>query len=280
MSTPLVLIGDEVTDLPDSYLTGHGVYEDDGKVFVARVGTLVHIEKLVYVKALHSRYEATVGDVVIGRVAEIQSNRWMLDIQGSQRGQLPLGSVWIPGSEQRIKTDSDQLKMREHFQESDLVLCEVQRVQQDNQSVSLHTRSSRYGRLENGCLTIVPCELVPSQEKHMELYPNGVYVILGRNGYIWTGSPPIESEEDALNSAVHEAHVYREVTRDLRVPIIRTRNCIRLLADHQVAINKKNILALCALSVNEDLPVARLLDPCVGHGLVRRALHVSNSVPS
>jgi exosome complex RNA-binding protein Rrp4 len=51
--------------------------------------------------------------------------------------------------------------------------------------ISLHTRSLKYGKLENGQLIIVPSSLVKRLPQHYISFPWGIDVILGRNGYIW-----------------------------------------------------------------------------------------------
>lgn len=74
--------------------------------------------------------------------------------------------------------------MRTFFEEGDLLVAEVQSLFSDG-SISLHTRSLRYGKLRNGQLVGVPRGLVRRLKSHFFSLPCGVDLILGLNGYIW-----------------------------------------------------------------------------------------------
>ena len=73
--------------------------------------------------------------------------------------------------------------MRDLFVEGDLVSAEIQNFYNDG-AVSLHTRSLKYGKLENA-LVVVPCYIVKRLPQHFFKLPCGVHVLLGLNGYIW-----------------------------------------------------------------------------------------------
>lgn len=72
------------------------------------------------------RYEPEVGDVVVGRVSEVGSDRWLVDIRSHQRGQLQLASIHLPGGEQRRRNATDQLDMRKFYQEGDVICVSQQ----------------------------------------------------------------------------------------------------------------------------------------------------------
>lgn len=109
------------------------------------------------------------------------------------------------------KSVEDELQMREYLKEGDLVSAEVQQCFYDG-SLSLHTRSLRYGKLgqgqrilqtffllkirKNPFLVIrVPSFLVRRRKAHIHNLPFGVSVILGCNGFIWIA--PLVSNEEA-----------------------------------------------------------------------------------
>lgn len=134
--------------------------------------------------ATNSRYVGEVGDLVVGRVTAVENKRWKVDIRGQQEAALQLSSVNLPGGEQRMRNQEDMLQMRNLFMESDLLSAEIQNIASDG-LISLHTRSLKYGKLENGQLAIVPASLVPRLPQHCITLPWNVDMILGRNGYIW-----------------------------------------------------------------------------------------------
>lgn len=98
---------------------------------------------------MRARYTPEIGDLVVGRIVEVQSRRWKVDVAAPLLAQLPLSAINLPGGILRRRTTTDELQIRTFFSEGDLVLAEVQSVHQDG-SASLHTRSLKYGKLRNG----------------------------------------------------------------------------------------------------------------------------------
>ncbi len=86
--------------------------------------------------------------------------------------------------QQRRRTAEDSLQMRAFFAEGDLLSAEVQAVHHDG-SVSLHTRSTKYGKLVSGQLLCVPQALIKRCKQHFLDLQADVSIILGNNGYIW-----------------------------------------------------------------------------------------------
>ncbi len=68
--------------------------------------------------------------------------------------------------------------MRNFFQESDLLVAEVQMMFQDGSS-ALHTRSLRYGKLKNGVLVKVSSNLIQRLKTHF------VHLYLEDAGVTW-----------------------------------------------------------------------------------------------
>ena len=89
------------------------------------------------------------GDLVVGRVVEVQPRRWRVDVGAAQLAALPLSAVNLPGGILRRRTDADELQMRALFAEGDALVAEVQQLFADGAAV-LHARSLRYGKLRNG----------------------------------------------------------------------------------------------------------------------------------
>ncbi|KAF8822278.1 putative exosome component 2 [Cardiosporidium cionae] len=124
----LVIPGD-ILDVEPGYIKGHGICEIDGKLIANYCGIVKKVNKLIYVSPLNSRYVGHAGDVVVGRIDEISNGKWLVDVGSSQRAQLSLQSINLPGSVQRKRLDEDYLEMRKFFMEGDIVCCEVQRTQ-------------------------------------------------------------------------------------------------------------------------------------------------------
>lgn len=144
------------TSTEDSFLRGHGTYiqkDSNGKLQLRAsvTGTVVRVNKLISVEAVAlNTYAGQVGDLIVGRIVSIGNARWNVDLGGNVIAALPLSGVHLPGSIQRVRTAADVLEMRAHLQEGDLVSAEVHKILSSNNSLQLHTRSVRYGKLENG----------------------------------------------------------------------------------------------------------------------------------
>ena len=149
------------------------------------------VGKLVFVKPLRARYRAEVGDVVVGRVAEVRDKRWKVKLRARQEGVLMLSAVSLPGDVQRRRTQEDELSMRSVFREGDVVCAEVQQLYQDG-AVVLHTRSAKYGKLEAGRLVQVDPVLIRRLKQHFVALPElGLFLVLGCNGYVWVGKAAV-----------------------------------------------------------------------------------------
>jgi exosome complex component RRP4 len=182
----VVTPGQVISTDTGAFLRGHGTYLSGRNELVASVaGVVEKVNQLITVRPLVSRYIGEVGDIVVGRVTDVASKRWKVDVNGQQDGSLMLSSVTLPGGDQRRRTYADQLQMRAFFVENDLISAEIQEVRYDG-SLSLHTRSLRYGKLENGQFVAVASPLVKRMKQHMVTLPGiGIDVILGTNGYVW-----------------------------------------------------------------------------------------------
>ncbi|CAH0486016.1 unnamed protein product [Peronospora farinosa] len=195
----LVTPGQIISTDTGAFLRGHGTYLSNHNELVASVAGIVEkVNQLITVRPLVSRYIGEVGDIIVGRVTNVASKRWKVDVNGQQDASLMLSSVTLPGGDQRRRTYADQLQMRAFFVENDLISAEIQEVRYDG-SLSLHTRSLRYGKLENGQFVAVASPLVKRMKQHMVTLPDiGIDVILGTNGYIWVSrSMAVLGEEDS-----------------------------------------------------------------------------------
>ncbi|XP_053138604.1 exosome complex component RRP4 isoform X3 [Hemicordylus capensis] len=124
---------------------GHGTYLGDEKLVASVAGVVDRVNKLVCVKALKTRYNGEVGDIVVGRITEVQQKRWKVETNSRLDSVLLLSSMNLPGGELRRRSAEDELAMRDYLQEGDLISAEVQAVFSDG-AVSLHTRSLKYGK--------------------------------------------------------------------------------------------------------------------------------------
>ncbi|KIY52970.1 hypothetical protein FISHEDRAFT_34305 [Fistulina hepatica ATCC 64428] len=269
-----------------AFMRGHGTYVDNEEVISSLAGTVERVNKLVTVRPLRTRYNPEVGDLVVGRITEVQPRRWKVDANSRQDAVLMLSSVNLPGGVQRRKLESDELQMRNFFEEGDLLVAEIQAFFADG-SMSLHTRSLRYGKLRNGQLVVVPPVLIRRLKSHFISLPCDVDLVLGLNGYIWVskhiednnrGADGFDAQEvysnqnqaSALNShfrATHAIQLIQHIDHSTRAAISRVSNIIRILAAHFIPITDSVTLDAYEWSVERGLDVKALLQYDIGEAL-------------
>jgi exosome complex component RRP4 len=222
-----------------------------------------------------------VGDIIVGRIAEVCSKRWKVDIQGYQDAVLHLSSVNLPGGEQRKRNYEDQLQMRTFFSEGDLVSAEVQSVSSDG-AVALHTRSLKYGKLENGQFVRVPTHLIKKVKQHSLTLECGVDIIIGNNGYIWIArsrhvdlGAQAEAEELELDA---EIHANTPTPYDMRLKICRVRNVIVALASISALISPDAIVAMYRRSEDMGMHPKELIEPSAVLRLLTSAMGAEHEV--
>ena len=188
-----------------------------------------------------------------------------------QQATLLLSSINLPGGVQRRRTTADELNMRHFFVENDLISAEVQSFFADG-AMSLHTRSSKYGKLRYGQLAKVTPSLIKRCAQHMQSLPCNVDIILGMNGFLWIqsgGRLDMDSEErekatgdeDAKTLEAHDAGRQDWLpSAEAREAIARVQNAALALDSAFVAIHPDTIMSVYESSKRAQVSVADMLD--------------------
>lgn len=180
-----VVAGDRISSVSSGFMSGHGTAVEEGFVVSCVSGRVSRVNKLISVIPTGGRYLGAVGDLVVGEVVEVGHKSWRLEVGGVRLASLALSSVNLPDDEQRIRTREDALVMRTLFDAGDLVCAEVSKVRPDG-TIALHTRSNRYGKLENGEVVKVRAGLVRRLPAHFaKVAEDSVELAIGNNGWIW-----------------------------------------------------------------------------------------------
>ncbi|PSN36828.1 Exosome complex component RRP4 [Blattella germanica] len=139
----------EILTCASGFMGGHGTYPDADAHVASVAGVVQQVNKLISVQPIKNRYDGAVGDVVVGRITEVQQKRW-----------------------KRKRSVEDEHMMRKYLQEGDLISAEVQKKGHDDGSLLLYTRSSKYGkpvpredreviaRLRNCILALANCRMM------------------------------------------------------------------------------------------------------------------------
>ncbi|KAB0800870.1 hypothetical protein PPYR_05224 [Photinus pyralis] len=252
---PKIFTPGEIISEQQEFMRGHGTYEEDIYLKASVAGIKEQVNKLISIRPLKSRYNGEIGDVVVGRITEVQQKRWKVDTNSRLDSLLLLSSVNLPGGELRRRSAEDEHMMRQYLQEGDLISAEVQNVFSDG-SLSLHTRSFKYGKLSQGVMLKVFPSLIKRSKTHFHDLPIGASVILGNNGFVWI-SPTMVNQEDNVGGFTQ--NLEEVVPRGTRETIGRLRNCILALAQSNVMLFDTSILYAYEESLKYN--VAELLLP-------------------
>lgn len=252
-------------------IRGHGTFATpDSTAIIATVaGTLQKTNKLLSIRPLRARYTPEIGDLVVGRVVEVQTKRWKVDLSAPLLAHLPLSAINLPGGILRKRTSTDELAIRSFFSEGDLLVAEVQSIYHDG-SASLHTRSLKYGKLRNGVFLAVSgtgggSGVVRARRQVWTVHTsNGggdVDVVLGVNGYIWIckhgsggelassmSQVSITRLEDTVSLSAY-ANWNDPIPPATRREIARLAGCIRALVECSVRVDEEMVMRAYEASV-------------------------------
>lgn len=245
----------------DDVMSGHGTFPIRDGLAASVSGIKVQYSRLFLVEPYKSKYVPKIGDVVVGRITNVQKARWKVDVNYRMAAILHLNNVNLPGGELRRKGLEDEIAMVKHLSVGDLVSAEVQQIRMRGQ-VQLHTRNLKYGKLGQGIVVKVPPSLVKPQKEYMhELF--GVAIIIGCNGVIWI-SPARNSDLDGgYNTDFTSA-----VPIEKRMAIVRTAACVRLLAKMLICIYDVSLIS--AYSASQPYYAKDLANPEVSTTLAPR----------
>lgn len=262
-----VLPGDCITS-DGSYMRGHGTYHDDAvdegdnsasvtdkNLISSLAGVVEQINRLISVRPLRTRYIGSIGDVVVGRITEVQQKRWKVETNARLTSVLLLPSVNLPGGELRRKTSEDELLMKNYLSEGDLICAEVQTLYEDG-VLGLYTRSLKYGKLGQGVVVQVSPSLIAKRKTHCHNLPNGVYLVLGNNGRIFISTTSSSSQNSGGFVIDHS-----EISLADRESIARVRNCILALSVNKIMLDFTSIMAAYEISESLNFTNVSLLKP-------------------
>lgn len=262
----------------DSFLRGHGTYIEktsaEQRLIASVTGTVQRVNKLISVESVcSSNYDAHTGDLVVGRIAAVGGARWSVTLIGHARpASLPLSGVHLPGGVQRVRTAQDAREMRQYLEEGDIVSAEVHKVQADG-TVFLHTRSFRYGKLQNGCVITVPPSLVPRRKNHyFDSFLDRFEVLFGCNGMIWmqrklhnndSTTNPADGNQDLaeLQERRRSEHARLPYSLDERKSLARLRNCFECLRLTHTVVTPESVEEVFKKSIESNIFLADMTTP-------------------
>jgi exosome complex component RRP4 len=241
----------------EGFLRGHGTFLDGNNILASIAGVVETVNKFVMVRALKSRYQGEVGDVVVGRVVGLTHKRWQIESNAKQDAFLLLSAIDLPGEVRRRRTEADSFNMRSLFVERDLISAEVQSNFVDG-GMQLHIRT-KYGKLGDGVLVRVSPSLIRRSTTHFHELDCGCNMIIGNNGFIWIYPQSEEMDEDAKEKKSAPTEIY--VSSEVRIIMARLRNSIITLSTCKKAIYPLTIMEVYNKSLEKHIHPKEMLLP-------------------
>ncbi|KAF2458562.1 hypothetical protein BDY21DRAFT_205889 [Lineolata rhizophorae] len=284
----IVTPGEIITDDPQ-WMRGHGTYIPHNSTAIRSTvaGTILKTNKLLSIVPLRARYTPEIGDLVVGRIVEVQQRRWRVDVAAPLLAALPLSAINLPGGTLRKRTAVDELNIRGFFTEGDLLVAEVQGIFNDG-SAGLHTRSLKYGKLRNGYFMSVTGSggsggsrggVARSRRQVFTLTTTrgggDVDVILGVNGYIWIAKhvePPATGKDVSITRLEETANTEmysnqnEDISPETRREIARVASCISALVEAGVRVDEEMVVKAYGVAMEIDLEEGDEMRDDVGLG--------------
>jgi len=284
--TPLYEVDTQQEDGGGGVLCGRGIISGDTgsddrsarhasssrEKYASLCGVVMRIDRLTWVQHPRGRYAPKVGDVVVGVVREVVTQRmgWRVDVNASRDAMLMLaamsdvavaladGSGGKGGEPSGDRTgvdvqfqikrrmaadDPDALELSHVLKENECVSCEVQQASHGDGggTAALHTRSAKYGRLSHGQLVRAPCALIRRMKQHFHQMDCGVKLIIGCNGYIWVGCPRAPPATSTDGAGAHRDEAVEPCDSDARRVEARVAFAIRKLVEWEELIHPEAI---------------------------------------
>lgn len=202
----IAIPGDELAEGMDN-LPAQGSYRDGDKIIANRLGVVTIQGRLIRIMPLSGRYEAKVGDLVIGKIVNIGFSSWSIDISTAYDAQLNLKE----GTSDYVERGAD---LTQYYDFGDLVVTKITNVS-TGKLVDLTMKGPGLRKLIGGRTIIVASSKVPriigKQGSMITMIKDytGCRISVGQNGIIWLSGPDNNSEAltiEAIELIQKEAH--------------------------------------------------------------------------
>ena len=202
----LVTPGDLLAE--DNYVAGENTYKDNDKIYASQIGLVDYEGRRVHVVALKSVYVPSVGDTVIGKVVEVTTGGWIIDIGAPYFAMLRASDVIDrPFSPQTSNLPSI-------FDVGDIIIANVVAYDRTRDPL-LTVREPGLGKIMRGQLVEVTPTKIPriigrkGSMVSMIKKETGCQITIGQNGLILIIGKTLEDERLAvlaLHKIEEESH--------------------------------------------------------------------------
>jgi exosome complex component RRP4 len=191
-----------------NYAAGNNTYKADAKIYASRIGLVEYRGRKVQVVALNTFYFPSVGDLVIGKIVEVNLHGWTVDINSPYKANLKASEAL----NRPFRPQRDELS--DFLDVGDLVLAEV--VSYDRtRDPNLTIREPRLGKLVHGQIIRVSPAKIPriigrkGSMITMLKKETKCNIMVGQNGLVYISGRNREDERIAalaVQKIEHGAH--------------------------------------------------------------------------
>ena len=135
-----VIPGDKLVETMD-YLPGRNCFRKGDSIYAKKIGLVSVNGRVVSVIPLNEVYVAKPGDMVMGEVAEIQSNGWVVKINATVEAYMPLSGV-------REFIDTTKTELSRYYATGDVIYAKVSMA--NHSTVHLSMDDSRARKFRSG----------------------------------------------------------------------------------------------------------------------------------
>lgn len=177
----VVVPGDEIINSMD-YLPGKNSFRKGNSIYSKRIGLVSIHGRVISVIPLSGVYIPKVGDMVIGKVKEIQSSGWIADINSTDRAYLPVSGI-------REFVDTGKTDMSKIYAVGDIIYAKINVANQSSLQLSMmdpRTRKFTSGMIVPISPAKVP-RLIGKEGSMINLIKNktNCRINVGQNGLVW-----------------------------------------------------------------------------------------------
>ncbi|VVB79496.1 Exosome complex component Rrp4 [uncultured archaeon] len=176
----------------EEFLPGDGTRREDKDVVANRYGLAEVSDKLVRVIPLSGVYTPRRGNVIIGKIVNMNYRGWVVDFGTHNNGFLNVAEY---------PRFINKGELKEYLTFGDVICAKV--FSADDTSVDLSVKLRGFGRLNGGQLITINPNKVPrvigkeGSMVHLIKAATGCEITVGQNGIIWVKSSKVEDELNA-----------------------------------------------------------------------------------
>lgn len=196
-----IVIPSQLLGSCDKFKAGRGTFIDNGNIYAQIIGILQRKPPFLNVIPIKGRYDAVVGDTVIGIVSEAMSSSWLIDINAPYPALLHVNEVpW----------NVDFNETEKYLNTGDTIMSKVLSVDFEKKlQVTMKDRSLY--KIKGGTIIEVEPSKIPriigKKGSMISLLKEHTRcrIFVGKNGRIW-----IDGEDDNITKAIQAIHLIEE----------------------------------------------------------------------